>query len=78
MYYILNRKFLAIDVTYHAINPYISAVSKAYSVSMFVDVIPNRNSPPCVLIRESRRISLDKVKKTTLANISKLPAEAIE
>jgi hypothetical protein len=44
---------------------------------MYVDVVPNRNSPPAVLLRESYREG-DKVKKRTLANLSALPEEAIE
>ncbi len=43
---------------------------------MFVATIPNRGSPPAILLRESYREG-DKVKTRTLANISKLPAEAI-
>jgi len=45
-------------------------------VVMYVDVVPNRNSPPAVLIRESYREG-GTPKKRTLANISKLPEEAI-
>ena len=44
---------------------------------MFVDKIPNRNSNPTWLIRESKWINGKSV-KTTLANISKLPMEIIE
>jgi len=44
---------------------------------MYIDVVPNRNSPPAVLIRESYRED-GKPKKRTLANISKLPEEAID
>lgn len=44
---------------------------------MFIDVVPNRGSPPAVLLREGYREG-DKVKKRTLANLSKLPPEAIE
>ena len=39
---------------------------------MFIERIPNRTSPPAILIRESYREG-KKVKKRTLANISKLP-----
>jgi len=45
-------------------------------VVMYIDVVPNRSSPPAVLLRESYREG-DKVKKRTLANLSALPAEAI-
>ena len=46
-------------------------------VVMYIDVVPNRASPPAVLLRESYREG-DKVKKRTLANLSALPPEAIE
>lgn len=44
---------------------------------MHIEVVPNRNSRPCVLLRESYREG-GKVCKRTLANLSKLPPEAIE
>ena len=44
---------------------------------MFVATVPNRSSPPAILIRESYREG-DKVKSRTLANITKLPPNAIE
>ena len=44
---------------------------------MFIATIPNRNSPPAILLRESYR-EAGKVKTRTLANLSKLPPEAIE
>ena len=47
------------------------------NVDMFVDVVPNRRSPPTILIRQSYREG-GKVKKRTLANISKLPPETVE
>ena len=43
---------------------------------MFIATVPNRNSPPAILLRESYRVA-GKVKSRTLANLSKLPAEAI-
>ena len=43
---------------------------------MYIDVIPNRNSPPAVLLRETHRDGKKSV-KTTLANLSALPPEAI-
>ena len=46
-------------------------------VAMYIDVVPNRNSPPCVLLRESYRDG-GKVRKRTLANLSKLPTQIIE
>ncbi len=44
---------------------------------MYIDTVPNRNSPPAILLRESYREN-GKVKKRTLANLSKLPAAIIE
>jgi hypothetical protein len=44
---------------------------------MYVERVPNRNSPPAVLLRESYREG-DKIKKRTLANISDWPAAKIE
>jgi transposase len=44
---------------------------------MYIDTVPNRNSPPAILLRESYR-DHGKVKKRTLANLSKLPKELIE
>jgi hypothetical protein len=43
---------------------------------MYITTIPNRDSPPAVLLREGYREG-GKVKTRTLANLSKLPAEAI-
>jgi hypothetical protein len=44
---------------------------------MFIEVVPNRTSPPAVLLRESYRED-GKVKKRTLANLSKLPMEVVQ
>jgi len=44
---------------------------------MFVATIPNRGSPPAILLRESYRED-GKVKTRTLANLSKLPPQAVE
>jgi hypothetical protein len=44
---------------------------------MYIASIPNRNSPPAILLREGYREN-GKVKTHTLANLSKLPTEAIE
>jgi transposase len=44
---------------------------------MHIDVVPNRNSKPAYLLRESYR-EKGKVKKRTLANLSSLPIEQIE
>lgn len=44
---------------------------------MYIDIVPNRNSPPAILLREARREG-GKVVKTTIANLSACPPEAIE
>src|SRR4030067_306504 len=44
---------------------------------MHIDVVPNRNSKPAYLLRESYREG-GKVRKRTLANLSALPIEQIE
>ena len=44
---------------------------------MYVERIPNRNSPPAILLRESYREG-GKIKKRTLANLSDWPAGKIE
>ncbi|MFJ1260951.1 IS1634 family transposase [Cupriavidus sp. CuC1] len=44
---------------------------------MYIEHVPNRNSPPAILLRESYREG-NKVKKRTLANLSALPPEVIE
>jgi len=44
---------------------------------MYIDRVPNRNSPPAVLLRESYRED-GKVKKRTVANLSKVPDQLIE
>jgi len=47
-----------------------------YDADMHIDVVPNRNSRPAYLLRESYRVG-DKVKKRTLANLSSLSDEQI-
>lgn len=44
---------------------------------MYIATIPNRNSPPAILLRESYR-EKGKVKSRTLANLSKLPMQSID
>ena len=43
---------------------------------MFIDTVPNRSSPPAILLREAYREG-GKAKKRTLANLSKLPPDLI-
>jgi len=45
---------------------------------MFIETVPNRSSPPAVLLRESYRDDEGRSQKRTLANLSKLPTEVIE
>ena len=46
-------------------------------VAMYIEAVPNRNSPPAVLLRESYRQD-GKVKKRTLANLSKWPPALVQ
>lgn len=48
-----------------------------YNWAMYIDIVPNRKSPPAVLLRENHREG-GKTVKTTIANLSKCPPEAIE
>ncbi len=48
-----------------------------YLVSMYVATVPNRDSPPAILLRESFR-EAGKVKSRTIANITHLRPEQIE
>ena len=43
---------------------------------MYIDIVPNRTSPPAVLLREDRREGGRTIKRT-LANLSALPPEAV-
>ena len=47
-----------------------------YNVGMYIARVPNRNSPPSYLLRESYREN-GKVKNRTLANLSSLPRQQI-
>jgi hypothetical protein len=44
---------------------------------MYIDIVPNRRSPPAILLRESVREGA-KVRKRTIANLSALPIEQAE
>ncbi len=44
---------------------------------MFIETVPNRASPPAVLLRESYRDENGRTQKRTLANLSKLPGEVV-
>lgn len=45
---------------------------------MFIETVPNRASPPAVLLRESFRDDQGRSQKRTLANLSKLPGSVLE
>jgi transposase len=44
---------------------------------MYVEAVPNRNSPPAILLREASRVG-GKIVKRTLANLSSWPASQID
>ena len=46
-------------------------------MGIHIHIIPNRNSTPAVLLRESYRVG-GNVRKRTLANLSKLPMDAVD
>src|SRR5579864_8889713 len=45
--------------------------------AMYIEAVPNRNSPPAILLRESYREG-GKVRKRTLCNLSDWPTAHIE
>jgi hypothetical protein len=47
-----------------------------HGIPMYIDIVPNRTSPPAVLLREDHREGGRTIKRT-LANLSALPSEAI-
>lgn len=48
-----------------------------YTIRMHIDVVPNRNSRPAYLLRESYRVGKN-VRKRTIANLSSLSDEQIQ
>jgi Transposase DDE domain len=46
-------------------------------LAMYIDIVPNRSSAPAVLLRESYREG-GRIRKRTLANLSKLPLAQVE
>lgn len=44
---------------------------------MYIERVPNRNSPPAIVLRESYREN-GRMRKRTLANLSELPPEMVE
>jgi transposase len=63
------------------LNMFLSPIDKprhmCYHADMYIDVVPNRDSPPAILIRESWREG-GKTRKRTVANISDWPPNKIE
>jgi transposase len=62
----VNRE-LSIDLLYGVL----------YTVAMYVEVIPNRSSPPAILLRSASRQG-KKILKHTLANLSDWPPQKID
>ena len=46
-------------------------------VSMYIERVPNRNSPPAVLLREAWREG-KRIRKRTIANLTQWPSEKVE
>src|SRR3954454_7442336 len=44
---------------------------------MYIEAVPNRDSPPAVLLRESYR-EAGRTRKRTLANLTRWPTEVVE
>src|SRR3990172_2547977 len=44
---------------------------------MYIESVPNRDSPPCILLRESYREN-GKVRKRTIANLTDWPPEVVQ
>ena len=53
------------------------SVQITYSWLMYIDIVPNRGSPPAILLRESVREG-KRVRKRTVANLSGLSIEQAE
>lgn len=69
--------FYAICTHVNFINSPCNKIYFMYNETMYIDIVPNRNSPPAILLRESHREG-GKMVKTTIANLSTCPPEAIE
>ena len=52
-------------------------INLVYIFAMYIETVPNRNSPPAVLLRESFR-EHGKVRKRTLANLTNWPPQLVE
>ncbi len=47
----------------------VAALMRRYHSAMYIEAVPNRNSPPAILLRESYRED-GKIKKRTLLNLT--------
>src|ERR1035437_10417622 len=52
------------------------AIGISHCIPMYINIVPNRNSTPTVLLREDHREGKRTVKRT-LANLTALPPEAL-
>jgi hypothetical protein len=52
-------------------------LSYRYGPAMYIESVPNRNSPPAILLRESYRED-GKIRKRTLLNLTDWPTELVE
>lgn len=48
-----------------------------YFIAMFIETVPNRKSPPCILLRETYREN-GKVRHRTLANLTAWPSDLVD
>ena len=62
---------------YYDIYSLLNYYNTSIIMPMYIETIPNRNSPPAVLLRESRREG-QKIVKHTLANLSHWDAQLVE
>jgi hypothetical protein len=52
-------------------------VLRRYIIAIYIESVPNWNSPPAIVLRERFRDGA-KIKKRTIANLSDWPAELVE
>ena len=67
---------MACKCEFHADSDLKCSVKCIKTVDLYITTLPHRNSPPAILLREGYREDV-RVKTRTLANLSKLPPEAI-
>ena len=54
-----------------------NGMAAGMEVAMYIESVPNRGSPPCILLRESFREG-PKIRKKTLANLTNWPPHVVE